>query len=202
MVGFAATFATATSSGKNAVEYGVIVGIGTLYGVVLARRFKAPEIVEGQRVPSRPRFSSRSCLALLSVQRGDRRGTRMDRALLGSGASSAAHPLRPDGKTRANPGKGDWHRRRGPRRDTRRDSPSPSALATSVIAGVAFLLSFAVYFRSILALLRPVDVRARSRLSHRRPMLALRPPTAGLRSLSASAFSSSASRSPIRLAIG
>ena len=51
MVGFAATFATATSSGKTAVEYGVIVGIGTLYGIVLARRFKAPEIVEGQRVP-------------------------------------------------------------------------------------------------------------------------------------------------------
>jgi hypothetical protein len=53
MVGFAATFATATSSGTNAVWYGVIVGIGTLYGVVLARRFKAPEIVEGQRVDVR-----------------------------------------------------------------------------------------------------------------------------------------------------
>jgi hypothetical protein len=51
MVGFAATFATATSSGRTAVEYGVIVGIGTLYGIVLARRFKAPEVVEGQRVP-------------------------------------------------------------------------------------------------------------------------------------------------------
>ena len=51
MVGFAATFATATSSGKTAVEYGVIVGIGTLYGIVLARRFKAPEVVEGQRAP-------------------------------------------------------------------------------------------------------------------------------------------------------
>jgi MFS family permease len=51
MVGFAATFATATSSGKDAVWYGVIVGIGALYGIVLARRFKAPEIVEGQRVP-------------------------------------------------------------------------------------------------------------------------------------------------------
>ena len=51
MIGFAATFATATSSGKDAVWYGVIVGIGTLYGVVLARRFKAPEVVEGDRVP-------------------------------------------------------------------------------------------------------------------------------------------------------
>jgi hypothetical protein len=34
------------------VTYGVIAGIATLYGVVLARRFKAPEIVEGQRVSS------------------------------------------------------------------------------------------------------------------------------------------------------
>ena len=29
--------------------YGVIAGIATLYGVVLARRFKAPEIVEGPK---------------------------------------------------------------------------------------------------------------------------------------------------------
>ena len=50
MVGFAATFATAAPSGRTAVEYGVIVGIGTLYGIMLARRFKAPEVVEGQRV--------------------------------------------------------------------------------------------------------------------------------------------------------
>jgi uncharacterized membrane protein YccC len=32
------------------VLYGVIAGIATLYGVVLARRFNAPHIVEGQRV--------------------------------------------------------------------------------------------------------------------------------------------------------
>jgi hypothetical protein len=50
MVPFAATFATPVSSGWQVVAYGVITGIGTLYGVVLARRFKAPDIVEGQRV--------------------------------------------------------------------------------------------------------------------------------------------------------
>ena len=50
MVVFATTFATPVPSGRHAVVYGVIAGIATLYGVVLARRFKAPEIVEGQRV--------------------------------------------------------------------------------------------------------------------------------------------------------
>jgi hypothetical protein len=51
MVPFAVTFATPVSSGGRAVAYGVIAGIATLYGVLLARRFKAPDIVEGQRVP-------------------------------------------------------------------------------------------------------------------------------------------------------
>src|SRR5262245_12771367 len=50
MVPFAATFATPVSSGRHAAAYGVITGIATLYCVVLARRFKAPETVEGQRV--------------------------------------------------------------------------------------------------------------------------------------------------------
>src|SRR5262245_54594113 len=50
MVPFAATFATPVSSVRHAVAYGVIAGIATLYGVVLARRFNAPEIVDGQRV--------------------------------------------------------------------------------------------------------------------------------------------------------
>jgi hypothetical protein len=50
MLPFAATFATPTSSGRHAVAYGVIAAIATLYGVVLARRFKAPQIVEGQRI--------------------------------------------------------------------------------------------------------------------------------------------------------
>ena len=50
MPAFAATFPVATSSAGQAAAYGAIVGIATLYGVVLARRFKAPEVVEGQRV--------------------------------------------------------------------------------------------------------------------------------------------------------
>ena len=50
MIPFAATFATPVTSGRHAAAYGVIAGIATLYGVVLARRFKAPDIVEGQRV--------------------------------------------------------------------------------------------------------------------------------------------------------
>jgi hypothetical protein len=50
MLPLAATFATPVSSGRHAVVYGVIAGIATLYGVVLARRFKAPDMVEGQQV--------------------------------------------------------------------------------------------------------------------------------------------------------
>src|SRR5262245_9242015 len=50
MIPYAATFATPVSSGGHAVAYGVIAEIATLYGVLLARRFKAPEIIEGQRV--------------------------------------------------------------------------------------------------------------------------------------------------------
>ena len=50
MLAFAATFPVATSSAGHAAAYGGIAGIATLYGVVLARRFKAPEVVEGQRV--------------------------------------------------------------------------------------------------------------------------------------------------------
>jgi hypothetical protein len=50
MLPFAATFATGVSSGRDATVYGVIAGIATAYGVVLARRFKAPGNVEGLRV--------------------------------------------------------------------------------------------------------------------------------------------------------
>ncbi len=49
MLPFVATFASPVTSGRDAVAYGVIAGIATLYGVVLARRFKAPNVVEGQR---------------------------------------------------------------------------------------------------------------------------------------------------------
>jgi hypothetical protein len=53
MLPFAATFASRVSSGRDAVAYGVFAGMGLLYGVVLARRFKAPEVVPGQRVAAR-----------------------------------------------------------------------------------------------------------------------------------------------------
>src|SRR5262249_56561764 len=50
MLTFAATFPIATSSAKDAAAYGAIAAIATLYGIVLARRFQASEVVEGQRV--------------------------------------------------------------------------------------------------------------------------------------------------------
>jgi hypothetical protein len=51
MLPFAAMFVTPESSTENAVIFGVIAGIGTLYGVVLARRFGAEKVVEGEHQP-------------------------------------------------------------------------------------------------------------------------------------------------------
>ena len=53
MLPLSATFATALSSAEDAVIFGVIAAIGTLYGVVLARRFGAQQVVEGERQPVR-----------------------------------------------------------------------------------------------------------------------------------------------------
>ena len=50
MVPFAATFVTPVSSVKDAAIYGVIVATATGYGIVLARRFGAPEVVDGDRL--------------------------------------------------------------------------------------------------------------------------------------------------------
>jgi hypothetical protein len=50
MLPFVATFASQVHSGRDAVVYGVVAAMGALYGVVLAHRFKAPEVVENQRV--------------------------------------------------------------------------------------------------------------------------------------------------------
>ena len=50
MVPFAATFVAPEASARNATVYGLIVGIATLYGVVLARRFGVPEVVDGERL--------------------------------------------------------------------------------------------------------------------------------------------------------
>jgi Fusaric acid resistance protein-like len=51
MIPYAATFVVPEGSARNATVYGVIVGIATLYGVVVARRFGLPGVVEGQRLP-------------------------------------------------------------------------------------------------------------------------------------------------------
>jgi MFS family permease len=53
MLPFTATFATALSSAEDAVIFGVVAAIGALYGVVLARRFGAPPVVDGERQPPR-----------------------------------------------------------------------------------------------------------------------------------------------------
>jgi MFS family permease len=50
MVPFAATFMTPVSTGTDAWIYGVIVAIATLYGVVLARRFGVPPVVDGDHL--------------------------------------------------------------------------------------------------------------------------------------------------------
>jgi MFS family permease len=50
MIPFVATFASPVSSGQHAVAYGVIAAVATGYGIVLARRFGAAAVVEGQRV--------------------------------------------------------------------------------------------------------------------------------------------------------
>jgi hypothetical protein len=51
MVPYAATFVSPASSARDALIYGVVVAIGTLYGIVIARRFGAPDVVGGQRLP-------------------------------------------------------------------------------------------------------------------------------------------------------
>jgi Fusaric acid resistance protein-like len=51
MVPYSATFVFPLSSARNALIYGIIAGLGVLYGVVVARRFSAPEVVEGERLP-------------------------------------------------------------------------------------------------------------------------------------------------------
>ena len=39
------------STGRDALIYGVIVAVGAAYGIVLARRFGAPEVVDGDHQP-------------------------------------------------------------------------------------------------------------------------------------------------------
>jgi len=51
MVPYAATFVSPAPSARDALIYGVVVAIGTLYGIVIARRFGTPEVIDGQRLP-------------------------------------------------------------------------------------------------------------------------------------------------------
>ena len=50
MIPYAATFVTPVSTVVDAVIYGVILTLGTLYGVVIARRFGAVAAVDGDRL--------------------------------------------------------------------------------------------------------------------------------------------------------
>ena len=50
MIPYAATFVTPVSTVVDAVIYGVILALGTLYGVVIARRFGAAAAVDGDRL--------------------------------------------------------------------------------------------------------------------------------------------------------
>jgi hypothetical protein len=50
MVPYAATFVTPVTTAKDAVIYGVIVAIATYYGIVIARRFGAPPVVDGDHL--------------------------------------------------------------------------------------------------------------------------------------------------------
>lgn len=61
MLPYIATFVTPVSSGKDAVVYGVIAAIATGYGLVVARRFGAPKVVEGERLPLPALPPRRSC---------------------------------------------------------------------------------------------------------------------------------------------
>ncbi len=51
MVAYAATFVSPVSTVPDAVIYGVVVGLGVLYGVAIARRFGAVPVVNGDRLP-------------------------------------------------------------------------------------------------------------------------------------------------------
>jgi hypothetical protein len=105
MVPFAATFVTPVSAVKDAAIYGVIVAIAGVYGIVVARRFGASEVVDGDASTRRSPQWWRSCRRRAGRQRGDRRGAGLDRALLGRGAGAHTRALHPDGQAGADTGK-------------------------------------------------------------------------------------------------
>ena len=97
MIPFVATFASPVSSGQHAVAYGVIAAVATGYGIVLARRFGAAAVVEGQRVRAAHRDRGGAHVrGDLGWRSGDRRGTGVDRALLGAGTDPDPRLVRSD----------------------------------------------------------------------------------------------------------
>jgi len=50
MLPYAATFTTPLDTTRDAVIYGVVVAIGTIYGVAIARRFGAPPVSDGDHL--------------------------------------------------------------------------------------------------------------------------------------------------------
>ncbi len=51
MIPFAVTFVTPVTAGTDAVVYGLVVALGAGYGILVARRFGAPTVVEGDHQP-------------------------------------------------------------------------------------------------------------------------------------------------------
>ena len=97
MIPLVATFASPVSSGLHAVAYGVIAAVATGYGIVLVRRFGGAAVVEGQRVRAATRDRGGAHVRGDPGWRsGDRRGTWVDRALLGAGTDPDPRLVRSD----------------------------------------------------------------------------------------------------------
>ena len=190
MVPFAATFVTPTASGTDAVIYGVIVGIAALYGVVIMRRFGAPEVVDGAAPSPAGRDGRRGRVRpRLGRRRRDRRRAGMDGAVLGTRAGPDPDALHPHRQTRPDQRKGDRHRARRRRRTPSR-TPRPWPRGTRDRRHVAFILAltqaktywlmYGLYtFSLILLLAAPAKSPSKQK-------------NAASRSSSASAYSSSA----------
>jgi hypothetical protein len=188
MLAFSATFPAVTSSASHAAAYGAIAVIATLYGVVLARRFKAPELVEGQRV-SLPAAAAVAVVFGVALGGAAAVGVALGwtEPLLCAGADCHPRSLHPHGQAGADTGKGNrhgaWGHRRGPRGDRR------TACLGHLRDCRRGVRDRADDVQEILALLRLVYVRSGPGSFSPPAMLAPRQHTAVLRSSSALAFS-------------
>jgi 3-oxoacyl-[acyl-carrier protein] reductase len=93
---------TALSAFEDAAIYGVIVAIAAVYGIVVERRFGAPQ--GRRRRPPRAagrRGGGDRVRHRVGCQRGDRRCAGLDRALSGRGAGAHTRALHPRGQTGA-----------------------------------------------------------------------------------------------------